>query len=233
MNLAPVVDIYNNSRSKVLDKRFFYGDVKEVTDKAKKWLAVAKREGVISVIKHYPGHGATKIDSHFLIPYVFDYKGVLAKHMMPFNGIIKDECDALMVGHIIVRKLTGLVPATMNGKFLNRYLRKDGYDGLIISDEVNMLRRHLLYRFTYLNRVLASPSDIVLAKIKDYREGYRIINEYKRILIKNNKNLTGLDEHVTRILTIKEKYKVNDDTAFEGINIDKINQEIDLFNSKI
>ena len=233
MNLAPVVDIYNDSRSKVLDKRCFYGNMEEVTDKAKKWLAVAKREGVISVIKHYPGHGATKIDSHFFIPYIFNYNGVLTKHMVPFDEIIKEKCDALMVGHIIVRKLTGLVPSTMNGKFLNKYLRKVGYDGLIISDEVNMLRRHLLYRFTYLNRVLASPSDIVLAKIKDYREGYRIINEYKRILIKNGKNLTRLDEHVVRVLKIKEKYQVNDDTTFEEINIDKINQEIDLFNSKI
>ncbi len=233
MNLAPVVDIYNNSKSKVLEKRCIYGNKEDVVNGANKWLEAAKKEGIISIIKHYPGHGATKLDSHLFIPYVFDYRSILNKHIYPFNELINNKCDALMVGHIIVRKLTGLVPATMNGKFINKYLREKGYNGLIISDEVNMLKRHLGYRFTYLNKILRSPSDIVLVKIKDYSEGYKIINKYKQILITSKENLDVLDEHVLRIVGIKEKYKVNDDISFRGIDVSKTNDEIDLFNSKI
>ena len=233
MDLAPVVDIYNDSRSKVLDKRCFYGDKEDVTREASKWLNTASNLGIVPVIKHYPGHGATKIDSHFFIPYVFNYRSILNKHMYPFDNLIRNNCDAVMVGHIIVRKLTGLVPATMNSKFISNYLRKRNYNGLIISDEVNMLKRHLLYRFTYLNRILMTPSDIVLIKIKDYSEGYKIINKYKQILVSNKENLQQLDEHVRRIVNVKDKYKINDDTSFNGIDIMKANEEIDLFNSKI
>lgn len=232
MNFAPVADIYNNSLSKALYKRCFYGNYNQVAKNCITYIKTANENNIISVIKHYPGHGATKMDSHFFIPYIFNYKNVLNKHIIPFDNSIKENVPAIMVGHIIVRKLTGLLPASISNKLIDNYLRKNNYDGLIISDEINMLKRNIIYHFNYLDKSLKSNNDIILIKIKDINEGYNIIDKYKKIL-ENDKYKEKLDEYVGRILNTKEKYNITDNIKFKGINIDDINKEIDLINNGI
>ena len=233
MNLAPVVDIYNNSKSKALYKRCFYGDSKQIFDSAKEYIDKANDQGIISVIKHYPGHGASKFDSHYIIPCVYDYQDVLDKHMKPFDELIKKKIDALMVGHLVVRKLTGILPASISNNFLRKYLRDNGYEGLILSDEVNMLRRHLLYRFIYLDKALRSLCDIVLVKIKDVDEGYNVIDKYKKLLLKDKILEKNLNDSVTRIIDVKKKYDISDDLNFKDINLHDINLKIDRINNLV
>ncbi len=232
MNFAPVADIYNNSISKALYKRCFYGTEKQVSKNVLEYIDKAKENNVISVIKHFPGHGASKMDSHFIIPYVFNYKKVLNKHIIPFNMAINEDVSAIMVGHIIIRKLTGFWPASLSRKIINNCLRKEGYNGLIISDEVNMLKHNLLYHFNYVNKSLISLNDILLVKIKNVSDGYNYIEKYRKKL-ENEKYLSELDSFVERIINIKEKYNVNDNTKDLGIDIDKINEEIYSINSGI
>ncbi len=212
MNFAPVVDIYNNSRSKVLEKRCFYGDKEEVYKMANIYIAESKKHNVIAVPKHYPGHGSTRRDSHFLMPYVSNYREVLTKHMYPFHELISNGIDALMVGHIRIKKISGVTPASLTNGFLNKYLREENnYQGLIISDEVNMLRRNPTLKFSYEDKILKSLNDLILIKLKNNNEGYRILDKYKKMLDWDNDKLRLLDQAVLRILKIKEKYKVNDD----------------------
>ena len=232
MNLAPVADIYNNSMSKALYKRCFYGNWKQVTRNVLKYIDAANNNNVVSVIKHFPGHGASKMDSHLIIPYVFNYKNILDKHIVPFNIAMDEDVPAIMVGHIIVRKLTGLLPASMSRKIVNNYLRKEGYEGIVISDEINMLKRNIVYHFNYINKSLMSLDEILLVKIKNIDDGYSIIDRYKKILDKD-KYLNELDNFVSRIINVKEKYNINDNIKDIGIDIDKINKEIDEINSGI
>jgi len=232
MNLAPVVDVYNDSKSKVLYKRCFYGDEKQVSLLGKNYVSELKNHKVISVIKHFPGHGASKFDSHLLIPYIFNYQELLDRHMIPFKDIIHDGCDAIMVGHLVVRKLTNGLPASISAKFIKKYLR-DGYNGLIITDELNMLKRHLFYRFIYMNKALTSDNDILLVKIKDFNEGYRIINKYKSILLSNQKYISNLDNNVMRIIDVKNKYMINGSINENTMGLDDINRKIDEFNDMI
>ena len=229
MNLAPVIDIYNNSKSKTLYKRCFYGDSDNVTDCGFSYLK-GINNNVISVIKHYPGHGITRKDSHFIVSYVFNYKEVFNKHIIPFNNLISDGVDALMVGHLIIRKITGLLPASISNKFINEYLR-DNYNGLIITDEINMMRRWPIYRHIYLDKALKSRSDILLIKIKNGEDFSKLFNKYKELLKKMN--CKELDSSVKRIINIKKKYKITDQINFDGIDIEEVNKIIDLINSKI
>ena len=234
MNFAPVVDIYNNSKSKALEKRCFYGDKEDVYKGAKVYIDVASKNRIVSVPKHYPGHGSTKRDSHLLMPYVMDYNEVLDKHMYPFNELIKDSIDALMVGHIRIKKICRYLPATLNNSFLEKYLRKDNnYDGLIISDEVNMLRRNPTLKFNYEDKMLKSLADIILIKLKNNNEGYKLLNKYKKILEKDNDKLLLLDLMVERILRVKKKYKINDDVSFTGVDVEAINKRIDKINKEV
>ena len=68
MNLAPVLDIYNDSKSKALCKRCFYGDEKKVTKCGIEYVKELNKKKIVSVIKHFPGHGNTATDSHMTLP---------------------------------------------------------------------------------------------------------------------------------------------------------------------
>lgn len=232
MNFAPVMDIYENGCGKVLYNRCFYGDVDDVSELGMKYIKGMEDNLVIPVMKHFPGHGATKIDSHFLIPYIYDYRRVLDKHIKPFEIILENKdvnVDALMVNHMVIRKLTDGLPASISRKFIKEYLRdKNNYVGLVITDEINMLSRSLIYRFKYIEKAIDAGSDIILVKIKN--DGEKIINKCMKIISENREYLKMLDESVERIIRVKEKYNIWDDVNYSGSNIDEINKEIDAIN---
>lgn len=230
MNLAPVLDIYNNSESKVLYKRCFYGDEKNIYADAKRYITEFNNDRIITVCKHFPGHGATKMDSHFIIPYIFNYNKILNKHVLPFRDAIIDNVDAIMVGHLIIRKLSPFLPTSISSKFINNYLRREcNYDGVVISDEVNMLSKNIIYKWCYLRKIFNSGIDLVLVKIKNKDDGLKIIKRAYKVL----HNSPELDQSIMRIINLKSKYKLDDTTRFNGIDIDLVNEKIDIINSKV
>lgn len=229
MNLAPVLDIYNNSKSKVLYKRCFYGDVLDICNCSKLYINEFNKNNVISVIKHFPGHGITNFDSHFFVPYIFDYKKILNRHILPFVEMINNKIDVIMLGHLVIRNLTGFLPASISKNFINSYLRnKYNYNGVIMTDEINMLSSNLLYKFNYVNSAINSGSDILLVKIKDKNDLINIIDKTKK-----NINKKELNKSISRIIRLKEKYKISDEINFDGCNIDEINKRIDNVNSQV
>lgn len=232
MNFAPVVDIYNNSNSSVLKWRCFSSDVSLVADSSVTYVQEMQKYDVIPVIKHFPGHGSTKMDTHFLLPYIFDYKEILNKHLYPFEVAIKNGCDAIMVGHIVIRKLTKLLPASISKDFVYEYLRKRyNYDGLVITDDIRMKSLDILYKPIALKKVFSSESDIILFKYRNNDE--RIINKVIKMVCDNKIDKEKIDKSVSRILSIKEKYNVSDDISNIGCDIVNINKEIDRINNYI
>ena len=122
MNFAPVLDICEDNNSKVLFNRCFYGDEDNVYECGKMYVDSIQKNGVISVVKHFPGHGVSMMDSHFFTPYVFNKNKILNKHIKPFERMINDGVDALMVGHLNIRGLTKGLPASISYDFINNYL---------------------------------------------------------------------------------------------------------------
>ena len=232
MNFAPVLDIDNGSRSKALYKRCFYGDIDDISECSRIYVDAFRQNKVLAVVKHFPGHGATTVDSHFMVPYVYNYKEVLNKHIIPFENAIKNDVDAMMVGHLVVRNLTYGWPASASNKFIKDYIRdKYNYDNLIITDEVSMLSNKLLYRYDkYLEKVFICDNDLILVKIKNINEGYSIIERYTEILNKNKDLYSQIDKSVKRLLRIKKEYEINDSVNYKGIDVDKINEKIDKIN---
>jgi len=232
MNYAPVLDLCENNDSKILYNRCFYGDIKEVNNASMKYIDGLHNNGIISVVKHFPGHGVSKMDSHFFTPYIYDKNKILDRHIKPFDNAINNGVDAVMVGHLVIRGMTYGLPASISREFISNYLRKKyRFNGLVITDEINMVLRNIFLRFGYIKKLFLSGSDIILVKLKD-KNNVKIIDKFIKYVSDNSEYLDEIDKSVERILGIKKKYMINDDIDYSDINIDKINKKIDDLNNK-
>lgn len=230
MNFSPVIDINTENRSKALYKRCFYGDAKTIGSIGMKYVNGLKENNVIGVVKHFPGHGISKMDSHLITPYIFDYKQVLTKHIKPFEDTIKNGIDAIMVNHLIIRNLTKGYPASISNSFIQKYLReKNNFQGLVITDEINMLSKNIFYKFNYLKKAFLSGGDIILIKVK--KRNSNIIDKMIKLVEQNEKYHSLVDDSVKRIIEIKEKYEINDEIIAEQGDLSKINDEIERINT--
>lgn len=228
MNFAPVLDIYDDNKSKLLYNRCFYGNIDDIVNASSKYIEGVNKSGVISVVKHFPGHGATGGDSHILPPYVSNYEEILNKHIKPFEKLINNGIDAMMVGHLIIKKMTYGLPASISSKFINDIRKNYDYNGLIITDEINMLSRSLIYNFNLVRNSMFSYGDIVLIKLRNKYNNF--IEKCFKYVENNPKCIDMLDESVKRIINIKEKYNLTDDYENLGCNIENINKEIERIN---
>lgn len=231
MNFSPVLDIYNNSNSSVLSKRCFGDKIERVSLYGTIYMNEIKKNGIISVVKHFPGHGITKLDSHYFLPYVFNYKKVLNREIIPFENAINEECDAIMVSHLIIRKLSGLLPCSISKKFITKYLRERyNYNGLVITDDLRMKLVDLIYGKISLKKAFLSGSDVILLKYKENDE--KIFNMLYKYA--NSKNvIDNINECVLRIINIKDRYKISNSVYFDNLEFDNINYDIKKFNDII
>ena len=185
---------------------------------------------VIPVVKHFPGHGITKKDSHILLPYTFNYKEVLNKHILPFKEAIDNGCDCIMISHIVIRKLTQGLPSSLSKKLIKEYLReKIHYDNLVITDDIRMKPVDLLYKSVSLKKAFTSGADIILFKYR--KDDYKVINKVIKMVKKGEIKEEDIDKSVARILRIKEKYNISDKKKINGCNIEELNKQIEELNS--
>lgn len=141
-NLAPCVDINNNPNNPVIGYRSFGEDKIKVTEKALAFIKGTQSEGILTSIKHFPGHGDTATDSHLGLPLIEKSKEeLIANELYPFQILIEEGVDSVMVGHLAV-------PALAKGQKISSSISKDiikgvlrnemGFDGVVISDALNM-----------------------------------------------------------------------------------------------
>ena len=141
-NLSPVVDINNNPNNPVIGYRSFGENKEMVTQKASAFLKGAKESGVLSCVKHFPGHGDTDTDSHLGLPLINKSKEALWNNeLYPFQQLINNGVEAVMVGHLSVPALSNgkQEPATISSAIIKGVLREElGFTGVVISDALNM-----------------------------------------------------------------------------------------------
>lgn len=229
MNFAPVLDIYNGSDSNVLYKRCFSEDVNLVSKYGVYYMKQMQRNKIIPVIKHFPGHGSSNKDSHFFVPNIKNSDEILNKHILPFSNAIENGCDAIMVGHLVIKNLTDGLPASISKYFISEFLRKKyNYEGLIITDDIKMGSVSLFHRFGSFEKAFSSGSDIILFKYNNGDE--KVINKIVDKVNKGVINILDINKSVDRILKMKKKYKIADIIEFSGCDIDYINKEINCIN---
>lgn len=147
---APIVDINNNPQNPVIGLRSFGATIKAVVDCALPFEQGARfahtKGGAMPVIKHFPGHGDTHVDSHWALPVIDKTLAELrAFELVPFEQAIRSGAQAVMTAHILYPQVDKDAPATLSAKWLTGTLRGDlQFSGLVFTDamEMSALSKH-------------------------------------------------------------------------------------------
>ncbi|NTW55277.1 MAG: glycoside hydrolase family 3 [Chlorobaculum sp.] len=140
MNFAPDVDLNVNPANPVIGKldRSFSANPEVVTRQARLFIDAFHQQGVIAVLKHFPGHGSSTTDTHK------DFTDVTATwkktELDPYRKLIRQGySDPVMTAHVFNARLDSLYPATLSKATVSGLLRNDlGFRGVVISDDMQM-----------------------------------------------------------------------------------------------
>src|SRR3989454_54339 len=145
-NFAPVLDVNNNPANPVIAERSFSANPEDVTRLGAAWMRGALSERVACCVKHFPGHGDTRVDSHLDLPVVDKPRESLDRlELAPFRAL-RDEAPAMMTAHIVYPQIDPRHPATLSRPILGGVLRDEWrYDGVVITDSLAMKAIHDRY----------------------------------------------------------------------------------------
>ena len=138
-NFAPVADVNSNPDNPIIGERAFSNDPAIVSKYVKLVSQIYIDNGILPVIKHFPGHGDTNKDSHIDLPVVdMDYEIFEKIHVRPFIENI--NLPAIMISHVYYKMFDNApTPATMSENVIEKYLiQKLHYQGMIVSDDMVM-----------------------------------------------------------------------------------------------
>ena len=142
LNFAPAVDINTNAKNPVIGLRSLGSDPQLVTQKAGMLLRGMQDGGLMTSIKHFPGHGDTSTDSHHTLPLVNHGLDRLSHiELYPFQKLIDEGVFSVMVGHLEVPALEEIngKPSSLSTSIVSDLLKKKlGFTNLIVTDALNM-----------------------------------------------------------------------------------------------
>ncbi|MCX8490961.1 MAG: glycoside hydrolase family 3 protein [Cyclobacteriaceae bacterium] len=141
VNFAPCVDVAVEPTNPVIVKseRSYSPNEDTVTLMAGEFIKQHRKYGVVTVLKHFPGHGSSKKDSHYGVADVT--KSWTPRELKPYKALLDSGLvDGVMSCHIVNKKLDKLgLPGTLSNEMLGRMLRKNlGYEGVVFSDDMQM-----------------------------------------------------------------------------------------------
>lgn len=228
MDFAPVLDIDSNPKNPVIGDRAFGADSAIVSELGVQTMKGIQSGGVISVVKHFPGHGDTSVDSHIGLPTIdHDLERLKSFELVPFKKAIENDADAIMVAHILLNKIDPDYPSSLSRIIITDILRKElGFEGVVISDDMTMgaiVENYEIGDATI--KAIDAGTDIVLVA-HGFENSLAVINSIKEALANRTITEERLNESVYRILKLKEKYNLTDN-KIDTFNIEEVNNKID------
>lgn len=136
---APVADVWSNPENTVIGDRAYSDNFEQASELVSAAVQGFRDKGMICSLKHFPGHGDTKVDSHYDAAYVTKPLDQLRKEeFLPFKAGIDAGADMVMIGHLIVPDIDE-VPATFSHKIVTDILKNElNFEGIVITDALNM-----------------------------------------------------------------------------------------------
>ena len=166
LNLAPVADLNLNPDNPIIARyeRSFGPDPDSVAAHCRAFIQGHRKSGIACCLKHFPGHGSSSGDSH--LGFVNISENWQEKELAPYKIMIsRGEVDAVMTAHLVHYGLdpSGL-PATLSPRMISTLLRRDlGFDGVIISDDLQMQAIASRYKFQEaVRRAVLAGADLLI-----------------------------------------------------------------------
>lgn len=203
IDFAPVADVNTNPDNIIIGKRAFSDDPAVAAPMVVNYLQGLKDAGIVGCIKHFPGHGDVKTDTHY--GYAQTQKTwaeMLSCEMVTFRAGINWGCQLVMTAHIGAPKVIGSdIPSTMSLVMLQNKLRGElGYRNIIVTDALEM--GAITKQYTNVDAVLGclqAGVDIVLCP-KEYAE---VFDAVVKAVENGTISETRLNDSVRRILMLK------------------------------
>jgi beta-glucosidase-like glycosyl hydrolase/CubicO group peptidase (beta-lactamase class C family) len=202
--LAPVADVNNNPANPVINIRSYGEDPELVARLAAAFIRGARQGGLLTTVKHFPGHGDTAVDSHLQMPTLTaDRERLDSVELLPFRKAVAAGVDAVMLGHIAVPSLDPSgSPATLSAPVATTLLRRElGFRGLVVTDALEMagVRKGTWTGEAAVEAVRAGADVILLPPEADVA-----IQSLTRAVREGVLAEARIDESVGRILAAKE-----------------------------
>jgi beta-N-acetylhexosaminidase len=235
MNFGPVVDLASNPNNPIIAKygRAFSANEDSVTLMAKEFIKQHHRYNVLTALKHFPGHGSSKDDTHLGIADVTNTWE--PRELKPYKALIDSGyADAVMTSHIVNRKLDSHGhPGTLSASVLDSILRKQlHFNGVIFTDDMQMhaITKHYGLEeaiklailggvdiMTFSNNIQGSDQrtvDKVHSVVKDF---------VKRGIISEDR----IDQSFRRIMRLKKRLSHDDQRAYYQQALQQSNLELE------
>lgn len=229
-DFAPVMDVNNNPANPIIGTRSFSDDPQIVSAYGAAFLDGLKEAGMITALKHFPGHGDVATDSHTGFPVQEKtYEELKECELVPFQAAIDAGADMVMTAHIQYPSVdsrtytstsTGeevYYPATLSDEILEDILRKDmGFEGVIVSDALNMaaiadnFKREDVTLMALEGGIDMFLMPVPVTDVETLKEMEDFIAEICALVENGTIPEERLDTSVRRILEMKEKHGILD-----------------------
>jgi beta-N-acetylhexosaminidase len=233
MNFAPVVDLATNPDNPIIAKveRAYSADPDSVVWFASEVIRQHRRLGVLTALKHFPGHGSSKDDTHKGLTDVTNTWE--EKELTPYQQLLKAGLvDAVMTTHIVNRNLDeNALPGTLSKKIIQGILRdRIGYQGVVFTDDMQM---HAITKYFGLEEsiklTINAGVDILCfsnnIQGSDIRTVDRVHSVIRSFVEKGEIPLQRIEESFGRIMKLKARLALSDEDRLE-LELAKVSEEL-------
>lgn len=228
LDFAPVLDVNSNPNNPIIGDRSFSNDPAIVSKLGIQTMKGLESEQVIPVVKHFPGHGDTSVDSHLELPKVTKSLNDLNQlELVPFKEAINNGADVVMVAHILLPKIDPQYPSSMSKEIITGMLRKQlGFDGVVMTDDLTMkaITNHYAIGQAAVDSIKAGSDIILIAH--EYANITAAIEAVKIAVSNGEITEERINESVQRIVKLKEKYQLVNQPV-TAVDVNKLNTDIE------
>ncbi|MBI1735148.1 MAG: glycoside hydrolase family 3 protein [Candidatus Rokubacteria bacterium] len=213
-NLAPVVDVGYNPANPVIVGygRSFGANPVLVTEHARAWVRGMHAAGVLTAVKHFPGHGSSYGDTHHGFVDVTPTADRDIE-LVPYRALIAERlADAVMTAHVVNRRLD-VHPATLSHTTITGVLRRQlGFQGVVVTDDLRMGAIVQHYGFEEaLAMALGAGVDVLLIaedRLPDGRSASAVaVGAIRRALAEGRIDAGRVEESLARIAALRERVR--------------------------
>ncbi|MDR2337179.1 MAG: hypothetical protein LBE20_00840 [Deltaproteobacteria bacterium] len=212
-NFTPVLDMRRDYKSPAItQKRRSFGKTPEVVVKfAHQCIKAHDARQIISSLKHFPGHGSARTDSHRgFVDVTNDWKD---DELIPYRELITQElARSIMIAHIFNKNLDAQFPASLSKKVISSLLReKLGFQGVVISDDFHMgaIRNNFSLAETVINAINAGIDILIFSNNlgnPDLETPQKVINLTIQAIQDGLISEEQIEESFTRIVRLKSNF---------------------------